>query len=251
MTQPVSNRPLISITNIIWSFDPVTKQLLILLLQRNHAPFKETWGLPTTYLRADESADAAALRLVREKLGVQLAQFHTEQLGTFSAVARVPDERSLALTYMVYLPVKPQLVPGYGARDVRWFAVTPRQDRDDLVAGELTFKGVADAVSAAEFYQQTPPVPSLTADHALIIKTALQRVRNRLDYAPTILLVLGSHFTLKQAREVYAILWRRPVTTIDNSNFRKTHAHLFVEAGTAQSHSSGRPAKVYRLKSAG
>ena len=119
MAHEVSYRPLISITNVIWSFDAVTKQLLVLLIQRDHAPFENTWGLPTTYLRTDESADEAALRLVREKLGVQLAQFHTEQLGTFTAVDRVPGERSLALTYMVYLPVKPELVPGYGARDVK------------------------------------------------------------------------------------------------------------------------------------
>lgn len=249
MGQQVSHRPLISIANVIWSFDEVTKQLLVLLIQRDHAPFKDKWGLPTTYLRTDESADTAALRLVREKLGVRLAQFHTEQLGTFTAVNRVPgEERSLALTYMVYLPIKPDLVPGYGARDVKWFAITPRVDRDDLVTTDLAFTGIADALTTAEFYQQTGS-HALTADHGLIIKTALQRIRNRLDYAPTILLVLGQQFTLKQARELYAILWRQPVTTIDNSNFRKTHVHLFTELGTAHPGSSGRPAKVYRLKS--
>ncbi|WP_251897679.1 NUDIX hydrolase [Lactiplantibacillus paraplantarum] len=247
MAQPINQRPLISITNVIWSFDVVTKQLLVLLVQRDHAPFEDTWGLPTTYLRMDESADEAALRLVREKLGVQLEQFHTEQLGTFTAVDRVPDERSLALTYMVYLPVKPELVPGYGARDVKWFAVTPRVDRDDFVADGLKFAGVIDSQTERDFYQHSAKQP-LTADHGLILKTALQRLRNRLDYAPTILLVLGDQFTLKQARELYAILWRQPVATIDNSNFRKTHVHLFTEVGTARPSSSGRPAKVYRLK---
>lgn len=247
MEQPINQRPLISITNVIWSFDVVTKQLLVLLVQRDHAPFEDTWGLPTTYLRMDESADEAALRLVREKLGVQLEQFHTEQLGTFTAVDRVPGERSLALTYMVYLPVKPELVPGYGARDVKWFAVTPRVDRDDLVADGLAFAGVIDSQTGRDFYQHSAK-QSLTADHGLILKTALQRLRNRLDYAPTILLVLGDQFTLKQARELYAILLRQPVATIDNSNFRKTHVHLFTEVGTARPSSSGRPAKVYRLK---
>ncbi len=247
MANEVSYRPLISITNVIWSFDAVTKQLLVLLIQRDHAPFENTWGLPTTYLRTDESADEAALRLVREKLGVQLAQFHTEQLGTFTAVDRVPGERSLALTYMVYLPVKPELVPGYGARDVKWFAITPRVDRDDLVADGLAFDGVPDSQTEREFYQRIAK-QLLTSDHGLILRNALQRVRNRLDYAPTILLVLGEQFTLKQARQLYAILWRQPVATIDNSNFRKTHVHLFTEVGTARPGSFGRPAKVYRLK---
>ncbi|ETY73617.1 NUDIX hydrolase [Lactiplantibacillus fabifermentans] len=250
-TPEIVNRPLISITNVIWSFDPVTHQLLVLLLQRDSAPFEATWGLPTTYLRPDESADAAALRLVREKLGVTLSSFHTEQLATFTNPKRGLGERELALTYMVYLPVKPDLVAGYGAKAVQWFAVTPAGDHDDLVAADLHFQVLPDKVSEPTYYENqarfvTPK--GLTADHTLILRTALQRVRNRLDYAPTILLVCGHQFTLKQAREIYAILLRKPLQSIDNSNFRKTHGHLFEEIGTAHQSSSGRPAKLYRLK---
>lgn len=244
----VLDRPLISITNVIFSFDAPTKQLLILMLKRSLGPSAGSWGLPTTSLRTDESADAAAIRLVREKLGVTLARFQTEQLGTFTAVERVAGERRLALTYMVYLPVKPALVPGAGAQDARWFAVTPVQDRDDLVNGPLAFTGLVDSVSPETFYQGGVQKSPLTADHALIIKTALTRVRNRLDYAPTILNVLGKTFTLKQAREVYAVLKRTRVDRIDNSNFRKTHGHLFNEVGVAHVPGSGRPAKIYQLK---
>ncbi|AVK60848.1 ADP-ribose pyrophosphatase [Lactobacillus sp. CBA3605] len=247
----VVNRPLISITNVIWSFDPVTQQLLVLLLQRSTAPFKDTWGLPTTYLRADESADAAALRLVREKLDVTLPSLHTEQLATFTNVHRGSGERELALTYMVYLPVKPTLIPGYGAKAVQWFTVTPAGDRDDLVTANLAFKGLPDSVSRAVYYanpDRYATTAGLTADHTLILRTAFTRVRNRLAYAPTILLVLGDRFTLKQARELYAIMQRKSVTAIDNSNFRKTHVHLFDEIGLTKKQGSGRPAKVYRLK---
>ncbi len=247
-TKQVIERPLVSITNVIFSFDRVTKQLLILLLQRSTAPFAGEWGLPTTALRVDESADMAASRLVKEKLGVGLKRLKPEQLGTFTNVARVPGERTLALTYMVYLPVKPELVPGYGAKDVRWFAVTPREQGDDLVAGKLAFTGVDDEVSPDDFYQQEWTTGMLAADHGLIIRTALQRVRNRLDYSPTILKVLGDAFTLKQARELYALLRRESVNQIDNSNFRKTHGHLFEAVGFERHSGSGRPARVYQLK---
>lgn len=247
----VVNRPLISITNVIWSFDQVTQQLIVLLLQRSQAPFKGTWGLPTTYLHADESADAASLRLVREKLGLSLPTFHTEQLATFTNTHRGPGERELALTYMIYLPTMPKLVPGYGAQAVDWFAICPDSKGYNLQGHGLNFVGLPETVSAATYYEDQRPfvtVSGLTADHTLILRTALLRVRNRLDYAPTILLVLGSEFTLKQARELYAILLRKPLREIDNSNFRKTHVHLFTEIGLAHQHTSGRPAKVYRLK---
>lgn len=248
MTKTIVNRPVISITNVIWSFDPVTNQLLVLLLQRDgHA----SWGLPTTFLRADESADMAARRLVREKLGLDLPRVYTEQLATFTQVERTAGERELALTYMVYLPTKPKLIPGNGAQAVDWFAITPAGDRDDFAAGALRLPGLPDAVAAPAFYVAPDDVmggPRLTADHNLIMRTALKRVRNRLDYAPTILLVLGVPFTLKRAREVYAILQRKPVEAIDHSNFRKTHRHLFETVGSIHGTTSGRPAKGYRLK---
>lgn len=47
MAHEVSYRPLISITNVIWSFDAVTKQLLVLLIQRDHAPLR----IPGDYRR--------------------------------------------------------------------------------------------------------------------------------------------------------------------------------------------------------
>jgi len=253
-TEPIVNRPLISITNIIWSFDQATQKLQLLLLQRAEAPFQSTWGLPTTYLRTTESADDASLRLVREKLGVTLPNFHTEQLATFSNPKRGPGERELALVYMVYLPGLPSLVPGYGAKDVQWFSVTPTAQAYQLTAGKLTFMTLPETVSAKKYYQDQSryvTANGLTADHTLILQTAFTRLRNRLDYAPTILLVLGVEFTLKQARELYATLLHKSISAIDNSNFRKTHGHLFTETGLARKASSGRPAKVYQLKTVG
>ncbi|MGY0223985.1 NrtR DNA-binding winged helix domain-containing protein, partial [Limosilactobacillus fermentum] len=60
--------------------------------------------------------------------------------------------------------------------------------------------------------------------------------------------VRGQQFTLKEARNVYATFLKTTPAAIDNSNFRKTHAHLFEECGTATPKQSGRPPKIYRLR---
>lgn len=60
-------RPYINIVNVIWSFDRETNQVNMLLVKRANEPEKGAWAMPETYLRTEESADAAALRLVREK----------------------------------------------------------------------------------------------------------------------------------------------------------------------------------------
>ena len=76
--------PLITITNVIWSFSRTTRQLQILLIHRADDPYAGYWALPETTLRVRESADAAAIRLIRDKIGVHVNRGSTEQLATFT-----------------------------------------------------------------------------------------------------------------------------------------------------------------------
>lgn len=240
---------MINIVNIIWSFDIETKKVLVLLVKSALGTNVDHWGLPSTLLRPTENAEEASLRLIREKIGLELPELYTEQLATFSNVNRVLDHREIALTYMTYLPYKPELTPGYGAKEVAWFSVDYLPEQFLLSHQSESFKTLSEKISVNDFYRsmpQTPSIKELVCDHALILRTAFQRITNRLDYLPTILLILGDSFTLKQAREVYATFWKEPVADIDNSNFRKTHAHLFLEIGMEHG-KSGRPAKLYKL----
>lgn len=245
----VTDNLLINVVNIIWSFDSINKKVELLLVKNSLGNDTDKWGLPATMLHNNENAEEASLRLIREKIGIQLPEFSTEQLATFSNVNRVEDHREIALTYMTYLPYMPELKAGYGAKDVQWFAVSYQSDQYLLKYHDLCFKTLSEKISETEFYNNIKTYRDtyqLAADHALILRSAFQRITNRLDYLPSILLILGEKFTLKQAREVYATFWKESVTSIDNSNFRKTHSHLFLEVGLEHG-KSGRPAKLYKL----
>ena len=129
----------------------------------------------------------------------------------------------------------PKLRPGYGATDARWFAFSATANDYQLQNGTLTF-------------QLDQQAAHLAFDHARILGVAIRRIRNKLDYQPSILQVLGHTFTLKEAREVYAPFLNTTAAAIDNSNFKKTHQHLFVEVGTAHDRTrSGRPPKLFKL----
>lgn len=241
----------INVVNIIWGFDDKTHQVKMLLIQNKWAPYENKWGLPQTALKADESAEEASLRLIREKIGIDLPHFYTEQLATFSNVHRSVSGRTIALTYMTYLPSLPELTPGYGAKKAEWFSIDYSKNHFILNGDKLTFKTLSDKVTRQEFYRDLPKYQAksgLISDHSLIMRIAFRRITNRLNYLPTILLILGDDFTLKQAREVYALFTKTSVAKIDNSNFRKTHAQLFTEIGFEHSPKSGRPAKLYKLK---
>lgn len=234
-------RPLITITNVIWSYDPATAAVNVLLVRRNTPPFDGFWALPETAMQRSESAHDAALRLVREKLGLRLPAVHAEQLATFTAPDRAPGERALSLSYMVFLPARPTLVPGPGASDAAWFTLhRPR-------AGRLTFTHGADTFTTLhpdEYLHAKTPTSGLAFDHNWILTVACTRVANKLDWQPTILLILGSAFTLKQARGLFAAFGQNEP---DNSNFLREHRRFLTTVGMTAVHGPGRPAKTYRL----
>ena len=89
MVDKIVARPLITIANIIWSFNPQTHLPQILLVKRAYAPFEDRWALPETLLRSNESAKIACIRLIKDKIGVQLSNSATEQLATFTNPQRV------------------------------------------------------------------------------------------------------------------------------------------------------------------
>lgn len=244
------SRPDITITNIIWSFNQTTQQVNVLLLKRAEAPYPDYWALPETTMRFNESADDAALRLVREKIGLALDSFHTEQLATFTHPRRVPGQRQLSLAYMTFLPEMPALVPGYGATAAQWFTFQSAADHYQVHHDHTSFSTVT--TTADRYYNQlvkqvSTPASQLAFDHDWILTVACDRIRNKLDYQPNILLILGPTFTLKAARTIFAVFLHRDLATIDNSNFKKNHQHLLTAVGTSSAAHAGRPATVYRL----
>ncbi|EHO54103.1 NrtR DNA-binding winged helix domain-containing protein [Lentilactobacillus kisonensis] len=250
-TSNILERPFINITNIIWSFNRATNQVNILLVKRDNSPYNQFWALPETFMRLQESADEAALRLVKEKIGMELSNSHTEQLATFTNKLRTPKSRALSLAYMTFLPDKPHLEPGYGAVDAKWFAMGYTDSSYRFSNGLLAFQ-TSECSNEGDYYDrfahnESKPETHLAFDHEWILKIACDRIKNKLDYQPNILLVLGASFTLKDARMVYSPFLKTPINQIDNSNFKKSHRHLFTAVGTSADNRPGRPARVYKL----
>lgn len=242
-------RPYINIVNLIWSFDRQTEKMHLLLVKRANEPFRGKWALPETFMRMRESADQAALRLVKEKIGLELSAIHTEQLATFTNPGRTSGQRAISLAYMTFLPEMPRLRAGYGASEVQWFRFGYKDKRYSLISGNLFFLATK-AANENQFYQQThlESKTNLAFDHEWVFKVAATRIRNKLDYKPNILLTLGAKFTLKEARSVYAPFLMVSPQQIDNSNFKKTHGHMFKDVGISTIKQPGRPPRLYSLR---
>ena len=78
--------------------------LYILLSRRKDPPYQGRWALPGRFVKADESAEAAAGRLMHEML--PSGDGYLEQLYTFSELNRDPRGRVISMAYLQIIPWK-------------------------------------------------------------------------------------------------------------------------------------------------
>ena len=239
-----------SVTVDILIFTVSDKKLRLLLIRRNAYPYLGKWAIPGGFLRMDESADDAAARRIREEAGVE--QIHLEQLYTFSAVDRDPRTRVISIAYLATVPQgKLHYLAGVGADDAALFEICgvtgqnvdgnpecayPSNEEDYLLKGPD-----GEVISSRD----------LAFDHGRIIRTAILRMRGKLDYTD---LAFGfvedpSSFTLTELRLIHEAILDRP---LDIGNFRRTIKREYEAAGRIEERglekgSVGRPAMLYRF----
>jgi 8-oxo-dGTP diphosphatase len=181
-----------------------------LALRRPREPYAGDWALPGTLVREDEDLDQAVLRILHEGPGLGQPR-HLEQLATFGAPARDPRGRVFSVSYLALVP------------------------RPTAVAPTASWWPVAQA-------------PGLAFDHALILASAMERLRAKLSYSNVAYGLLPGTFTLSELQGVYeAVLGRE----LDKRNFRKKVLALdLVTEAEGQRRGPHRPAQLYRFRNA-
>lgn len=188
--------------------------LKVLLTRRTREPFKGQWSLPGGFIGAEESADQAAARELTAKTSV--SGVFLEQLYTFTAPRRDPRTRVISIAYYALI-AQERLASAGGTRESRWLDVRA----------------------------QVPEL-RLAFDHAEILRTALERIQGKLDYAPIGFQLLPDKFTLSDIQAVYeAILGR----SVDKRNFRsKLLKSDLIRELEEQRTGAHRPARLYAFK---
>jgi 8-oxo-dGTP diphosphatase len=206
----------VGVDNVIFSVDLAQNRLLILLIERTEAPYAGTWSLPGTLVRQGESLEAAADRILTEKITV--ADLYLEQLYSFGGPGRDPreaknsyGERYLSVSYFALVQLEASVLETGGT----WYPVT------DL--------------------------PILAFDHQEIVDYGLRRLRSKLEYSPIAFDVLPNEFTLHDVYQLYTTVLGSGFS--DYSNFRNRLLKLgfLTETDRKVSKGSGRPASLYRF----
>jgi ADP-ribose pyrophosphatase YjhB (NUDIX family) len=198
----------------------VEGSLAVLLGRREQAPYKGRWALPGGVLRIDLDVDldAAALRVARERLDVDLP--FLRQLTTVGSRARDPRAPwSLAVVYRALVPFE-AFAPRAGKRleALRWAPV------DDAASdGQLAF------------------------DHAKLVGDAARRTRAEIERLDLPFDFLPAKFTLGELQALCeAMLGRR----LDKSSFRRRLEERRLVQPIRGEMRTGpfRPAQLYRAR---
>ncbi|WP_039796972.1 NUDIX hydrolase [Nocardia araoensis] len=198
--------------------------LQVLVVERGTDPYRGEFALPGGFLRKGESAEAAAVRELREETGLDGESLPLEQVGFYTDPDRDPRERVVTCAFLAVAPDLPALP-------------APEQGSD---AKSAAWKPVAGLLGDDA---------SLAFDHVAILRDAVRQARTKLQYTTIATSFCPKEFTIGELREVYEAVWG---VELDRANFHrkvKSATEFIVETGRLREGSGGRlgrPAKLYR-----
>jgi 8-oxo-dGTP diphosphatase len=212
-------RPLTTVDVVIFGIHLGT--LNVLLVQRPAAsaePYPRLWALPGGFVDGAKDPDllSCAKRKLREKTSVDAS--YLEQLGSWGSATRDPRGWSATHVYFALLSAEDvHLRPGGNASDSRWFPIDGQRIKE-----------------------------TLAFDHVDILKAAVIRLRNKVEYTSLPAFLMPHEFTLTELQKIYEILLGRPV---EKKSFRtRVLATDLLEAVGRRKEGANRPAQMYRLR---
>lgn len=172
----------VAVDCIILGFN--NNELNVLLYKRNFEPMKGEWSLMGGFVRADESLDEAATRVLTDCTGIDT--IFMEQIGAYGDITRDYGERVISVAY---------------------YALVNMNDFSEDLLEQYNAK-----------WTKVMEVPQLIFDHNLMLKDALSRLKRKAATRPIGFNLLPEKFTLPQLQCLYEAIYQTP---LDKRNFRK------------------------------
>jgi ADP-ribose pyrophosphatase YjhB (NUDIX family) len=212
-------RPLCTVDLAIFSIQDNRLQVLLVRRPADAGdPFPGHWALPGGFIdvAADADLEHCALRKLREKTGV--AAPYLEQVGSWGNADR--DPRGWSVTHVYFALVSAdevRIVPGGNAPEAQWFPVDGSRVREKLAF-----------------------------DHGELLRAAVVRLRNKVEYTSLPAFLMPAEFTLTELQRVYEIALGRP---LEKKAFRtRVLATDLLEDAPGRREGTNRPAQLYRLR---
>lgn len=186
------------------------KYFSILLIKRTKEPYEGRWCLPGGFVKLDETIDMAADRvLVKE---TNLHNIYKEQLYTFGELNRDPRTRVISTAYMAL--IDKERITDKLSEEASWFNIHLEEDENKvnvtLENGEetITFlieKELEDKTTKKYKYK-IKQNEKMAFDHAQIIMTGIERMKNKVKDTDIIFNLMPEYFTLGELQQIYEVI---------------------------------------------
>lgn len=174
---------------------------------------EEMWALPGGFVFKNENINNAATRVLNERTGVNLP--FLEQFHTFGAVNR-RDQKTLEKN-LKSVGVKGDLMKWFAQR----FVSVGYVSLVDIEKCNLK----PDFSSISIKWAGLDELPNLIFDHNHIVDSALDYMKNQINYLPIGITLLPEKFTMKQLQFLYEAILQKQ---LDRGNFQRKMLKLGI-----------------------
>lgn len=197
------------------------KELQVLLMKRNTAPCNNQWSIPGGFVNIDETIEDTAKAKMLEKCGYK--DFYMEQLYTFDAPQRDERWRVISTAY-IGIAKKNHNAIQEGIMENDWFTIIGselhKNDSDEIIYfSDLAF------------------------DHANIIQTAIERIKNKIFYSDIGFEFEDAEFTIPSLRTTFETILEKKI-----DNFQRIMIGRLEKTGNMVTGKAHRPAELYRKR---
>ena len=226
------------------------KHMSVLLVKRDNYPFKDKWCLPGGFVGIDEDLEDSPKRILKKE--TNLENIYLEQLYTFGSVKRDPRMRVLSTSYMAL--VDKNLLNNNLAPNASWFNIKYFADNDSVLVlldngnEQLKFKlkKVLREKTSDSYSYIIEENNDVAFDHALIIYTGIERLKNKISYTDIAFNLMPEYFTLGDLQQVYEVILNKELL---DPAFRRIIANKVVKTEKVKKGEGHRPSVLFKYRS--
>ncbi len=223
------------------------KYFSVLLVKRKDYPYKDYWCLPGGFMKIDEDIEESPKRILRSE--TNLHDIYLEQLYTYGKVDRDPRMRVISTSYMALID-KNRLNDKVND-NASWFKITMNETEKRIYITldnneekiDLEISKTLKEKTTDRYKYDIIKSGNLAFDHALIIASGIERLKNKANYTDVVFNMMPTYFTLGELQQVYEVILNKKLL---DPAFRRIIQNKVIKTDKVKTGEGHRPSALFK-----
>lgn len=225
------------------------KYMSVLLVKREEYPFKNKWCLPGGFLDIKEDLEECPKRILERETNIK--DVYLEQLYTFGSINRDPRMRIVSTSYMAL--IDKNMLTNKLNKNVAWFDIKVLEKENQITVllenetEQIQFKveRILKESMTDQYEYKVIENEKLAFDHAQVIITGIERLRNKIEYTDIVFHMMPEYFTLGELQRVYEVILDKKML---DPAFRRIIANKVEKTEKVKTGEGHRPSALFRYQ---